>query len=119
MRVDVYFNIHKSRQEGRKIYSVKDKKTNRVVKHLSGMFFVKGAKLIVSKKGRERVVSEGKKNVHAFVRGELIFDERPYRERSLTYNPYKHESFVDTVSYSQVFESDLVYFDKDGTIYYR
>ena len=61
MRVDVYFNIHKSKKEGVKFYSIKDKKTNRVVKHMSGNFFIRNARFVVSEKGRERVIKEKRK----------------------------------------------------------
>lgn len=119
MRVDIYFNIHKSKQSNEKIFSVKDKKTNKVVNHLAGGFFIKNAQFIVNESGRQRVLSERKKNVHAFIRGELLFSEIPSKESSATYNPYLYSSFVDTVSKERVFRSDLVYIDKDGKIYYR
>ena len=51
------------------------------------------------KSGRDRVLREGKKNVHAFVRGDItVFDDfdPDYLDYSLVmYNPYKHDTFVD------------------------
>jgi hypothetical protein len=59
---------------------------------------------VVRKAGREKVLREKKKNVHAFVRGtwikDLLVEDAPmildHRECSeeVTYNPYKYDSFV-------------------------
>ena len=56
----------------------------------------------VRKGGKERVRSEKSKNVHAFVIGRLLdyceypCDELPVTDsnRIVTYNPYRHDSFV-------------------------
>mgnify|MGYP006936368075 FL=1 len=56
----------------------------------------------VRKGGKEKVRSEKSKNVHAFVIGKLLdyceypCDELPVTDsnRIVTYNPYKHDSFV-------------------------
>ena len=56
----------------------------------------------VRKGGKEKVRSEKSKNVHAFVIGKLLdYCEYPCDElhvtdsnRIVTYNPYKHDSFV-------------------------
>ena len=119
MRVDVYLNLHKTRQENKKIYSLKNKRTNRVENHLSGGFFIKNASFVVSKSGRERVIKSRSKNVHAFVRGELAFGLLPSKESIAYYNPYLYESFVDFVSKEKITSSSLVYFCEDGKIYYR
>jgi hypothetical protein len=58
---------------------------------------------VVRKSGRERVLSEGKKNVHAFVRGYIThFDDfdpeyhPDYLDYTLvSYNPYKFDTFFD------------------------
>jgi len=61
---------------------------------------------VVRKAGRERVLREGKKNVHAFVRGEAThFDDfdADYLDYTLvSYNPYKHDTFVDVFDVSPV-----------------
>ena len=56
----------------------------------------------VSRKGREKVLREKKKNVHAFVKGYLQDAENVSRnpqvitrEVEVTYNPYKYETFVE------------------------
>ena len=56
----------------------------------------------VDVKGREKVLREKRKNVHAFVKGYLQDAENVSRNRQVitkevevTYNPYKYETFVD------------------------
>ena len=92
MRVEVYFNLHK------KTFSVRDCKTGRVVKHTNDVT-VYNPKFVVRKAGRERVLRERKKNVHAFVRGELMgYEDMTYSPElytDVTYNPYKYSSFVN------------------------
>ena len=100
MRVEVYFNLHK------KLFSVRDCKTGRVVHHTYNIW-IEDPVFVVRKAGRERVLREKKKNVHAFVRGtwmqDLLVEDAPtfhkildHRECSqeVTYNPYKYDSFV-------------------------
>jgi hypothetical protein len=58
----------------------------------------------VSQKGRDRVLRERKKNVHAFVVADEIFPKsEPFDltgcdlpMEQVKYNPYKYDSFVDT-----------------------
>lgn len=56
------------------------------------------AEFVVQPAGRERVRAEGKKNVHAFVRGSLLTDGSdynvPYGAFRVVYNPYKYDSFM-------------------------
>ncbi len=119
MRVDVYLNLHKTRQEKRKVYSIKNKETNRVEKHLSFGFFVRNAKFVVSQSGRNKVIKTNSKNVHAFIRGQLEFGLMPSKESVAYYDPYLYDSFVDFVSKEKLTASSLVYFCEDGKIYYR
>jgi hypothetical protein len=53
----------------------------------------------VSEAGRLRVIKENKKNVHAFVIGDCKMflpqlNGSMHKEEIVTYNPYKHSSFV-------------------------
>lgn len=92
MRVEVYFNLHKY------IWSVRQCSTGRVILHTNKVH-IRDPKFVVRKAGRERVLREGKKNVHAFVRGEIThFDDfdPDYLDYTLvSYNPYKFDTFVD------------------------
>ena len=90
MRVEVYWNLHK------KCFSVRDCKTGRVVGH-TDILWLKNPKFIVRKSGRDRVLREGRKNVHAFVRGDYGTSKEAFwfEWRDATYNPYKYSTFVD------------------------
>ena len=70
----------------------------------------------VRKGGKEKVRSEKSKNVHAFVIGKLLdyceypCDELPVTDsnRIVTYNPYKHDSFVYKQSEEPIYEAKEV-----------
>lgn len=97
MRCFVYFNLH------RKCFSIKalegpDK--GRVIAHRKGVLLF-DCTFKVSEAGRQRVLRERKKNVHAGVVGLWLDDEvdgtydRVLRYgNAITYNPYKYDNFV-------------------------
>ena len=66
MKVKVYKNLTKD------TWSIQDYKTRKVIGY-SDNIRLENAKFVVSKSGRQRVLREGKKYVHAFVVGELLF----------------------------------------------
>ncbi len=99
-RIESYYNIH------RKCLSYRV--SGGRVRHASALV-LNNVKFAVQPAGRERVRREGKKNVHAFVRGEPAYirdveftddgdltPENMNRQgyRPITYNPYKYETFV-------------------------
>lgn len=88
MIVQVYWNLHKN------CWSVRNKKTGRIVKHLSNVV-LRNCRFVVHEAGRQRVIRERRKNVHAFVEGVL---SRPAPQESpwvpVKYNPYRYDSFV-------------------------
>lgn len=80
------------------------------------------ARLKVSEAGRQRVLAEGKKNVHAGVVGKVApegFAPEDFRStllsRKLNYNPYKAPTF--TVDGLPVTEATLVHLAEDGKAY--
>ena len=101
-------------------YSIKDVKTGLVIDRLPCGFFVENAKLIVSKAGRERVLKEKVKNVHAGVRGYLRFINKANdifehsNKVQLYYNPYKCSSFRRVSDESSVKSCDIVLFNTIG-----
>ena len=106
-RVFVYFNLHL------KQWSVKCLKTGRVIAHAHSVS-LRDCTYRVSKRGRERVLLERRKNVHAGVVGTLIAldgvapsDLETYQ--SVTYNPYKYETFVFKATELPVSHSDAVW----------
>jgi hypothetical protein len=88
--VFVYFNLHK------KCFSVKDAKTGLVIAH-TDKIELEEVTFKVSEAGRQRVLREKRKNVHAGVKGKYVGCPRvlDFKEPQATYNPYKYDSFVD------------------------
>ena len=85
---EVYFNLHK------RLFSVRHKGI--VVAHARNVKVIK-PKFVVQPAGRAKVLREKKKNVHAFVRGYITqgVSIMPAKQKLVTYNPYKHTSFVE------------------------
>lgn len=95
MYVEVYRNLHKG------CFSVKHK--GKVIQHTEELI-LKNAKYAVQPAGRLKVLKTNQKNVHAFVRGELLTD--PDHEHifgqtwksslmsNVTYNPYIAGDFL-------------------------
>ena len=98
-KVDVYFNLTK------RVFSVRQ--NGLVINHKRSLM-LKDAKFIVSEKGRQRVLKERRKNVHAIVRGEPVAAGSITEPRQAYYNPYKVDSFVDYHTGEPVHHSDMV-----------
>lgn len=98
MRVAVYFNLH------RRLFSVKaleGPNKGRVIDHRDFVSLT-DVTFRVREGGRQRVLREGRKNVHAFVIGTLATGEVAARKGewcAVTYNPYRFDSFVDADPY--------------------
>jgi hypothetical protein len=90
MRVFVYWNLHKG------LWSVKameGESKGKVIARVAGLA-LKDAHFKVSRAGRERVIREQRKNVHAGVVGEWMEGEDFLGTEQVTYNPYKYTTFV-------------------------
>ena len=96
MKVFVYFNLHK------KVWSVKALEGSlrgRVIAHKQ-LLTLTNAIPRVSEKGRQRVLQEQCKNVHAGIVGEWEPEDSDFHvpnatiREEITYNPYKHDGFV-------------------------
>lgn len=106
-KVDVYFNLHK------KMWSVRDRKTRRVIAHLDGLV-LSDVTFRVSAAGNARVRAEGRKNVHAFASGTVVDDTAhhpPSGMAGVTYNPYRHTTFVTKYGEHPVHDAGMAYFD--------
>jgi hypothetical protein len=94
-QVRIYFNLHK------KMLSVQTKVNGqwKVTAHQAAAF-LKNVTFKVSESGRQRVLKEKRKNVHAFVTGELI-EKLPDHGKfdSARYNPYELEKFQSNGKY--------------------
>lgn len=94
MRVFVYRNLHK------KCLSVRLVATGLVIAHVD-IIYLTNCTLKVSQAGRNRVLRDRRKNVHAGVEGEWDPSEPipPVLELTpLTYNPYVGPSFISMPS---------------------
>jgi hypothetical protein len=98
LKAFVYFNLH------RKCFSIKaleGPNKGRVVAHREDVLLFNGT-FKVSEAGRQRVLRERKKNVHAGVVGEwdetgidlTTIDRIHSMATPITYNPYKYNTFV-------------------------
>lgn len=100
LRVEVYWNFHKKRFSVR---ALKGSMRGLVCLHAEKIL-LENVEFTVQPSGRARVLREGRKNVHAFVRGTLVAtDDGVGRSQDLqgwdpvTYNPYLDTSFVRVV----------------------
>lgn len=92
MKIFAYRNLNRKGV----VWSLKDTKTNLVIDRVEGAYF-KDIELKVSEAGRQRVLRQKKKNVHAGVKGNLL-KIKPRTNLiwiQVTYNPYKDKSFID------------------------
>ena len=85
--VEVYRNLH------RNCWSIRDAKSKLVLGYADDVT-LSDAYFVVNESGRQRVLRDKKKNVHAFVRGRILFTDVPCTGTKVTYNPYKFGSFV-------------------------
>jgi hypothetical protein len=89
--VEVYRNLHK------KCWSVRQ---NGIVLFHCRNICLKNVRFYVSERGRQRVLFEHQKNIHAWVIGYIVqsteIDDNTKDGSGLdvTYNPYKYDSFV-------------------------
>ena len=88
-RVQVYYNLHK------KCWSVRQ--SGLVVSH-TNYITLREVRFLVGKSGRQKVLREQRKNVHAYASGYVCQVEElpmiPERIAEVTYNPYQNETFV-------------------------
>ena len=81
------------------------------------MLVLRDCKFLVNENGRQRVLRNKKKDVHAYVEGQIISREGlsllPASDE-VRYNPFRNETFVD-LNGNRVDESSLVFM----TIHYN
>lgn len=91
LQVDCYLNINKECVSVRAREGVDE---GRIIRHVD-CAVVEDVEFVVQPAGRERVRREGRKNVHAFVRGIYRPEGTVEGETTpVTYNPYEHDQFV-------------------------
>lgn len=123
MRVSAYRNLNKPGV----VYSLLDAKTGRVAGYAEDVI-LENVKFVVSEAGRQRVLREKRKGVHAYARGEVLSADEPDTAKiartlgaksdweSLRYNPYLFETFVRAADEAPVFEAKYARLNKDGLV---
>ena len=116
--VDVYRNLH------RNTWSIRSRTTGRVIARADNVV-VKNVKFVVQPAGRQRVLDEERKNVHAFVRGTIspispdMLTRVAYNVQ-IKYNPYILEPdqraghFYEVDTEETVGEAPIVVLDTKG-----
>ena len=132
MRVEAYRNLHTG------TYSVRDiEYSHKVIGHPESVIII-NADLVSQPAGRNKVRETGVKNVHAFVRGRLVYDqaevdllpmliaanrnrvlqdETIVEKTPITYNPYKNDSFVNAITGEPIHTAQVVVLNTDGPSY--
>lgn len=113
--VEVYWNLHRNR------YSVRARageSRGRVIAHVDE-FHLDDAKFIVSEAGRQRVLAERRKNVHAVVRGFWGESKKGVILYHVRYDPYRWDCFVYASDKKPVYQAKPIaahgiYFHKSG-----
>ena len=107
-RVQVYYNLHK------KCLSIRHK--GKVIEHAQEVTLT-DARFHVQQAGRERVLKQKRKNVHAYISGKLEetfwFTQAPKyiwtAKQHVTYNPYKYKNFVNKKTLKPVASAEVVH----------
>ncbi len=105
MKVFVYWNFNK------KLWSLRSLITKRVIGYRHKLC-LRDCIFKVSQAGRNRVLREERKNVHAGVVGTITRHKKA--TIPITYNPYKYEKFVNKNSLAPIEKAQLVCFTNDG-----
>jgi len=109
-KVEVYRNLNASW----KCFSIKQGK---VVAH-ADRFKIENVEFKVNEKQRQKVVEEGRKNVHARLKGNFVEEcemDTSYMDE-LYYDPYTTDTFINKRTGERLHKVDGVYFE-DGKAY--
>ena len=141
MRVEIYYNLHRSCWS---VAALEGPHKGLVIGYCQSAL-VAGARFTVSLAGNARVIREGRKNVHAFVRGRLLavsgwegrhIEEAPcdalevaprldqfvrcvVEGRGVTYRPFEGAYFKDRQSGACVDSASVVALTNDRKVYAR
>ena len=127
MNVSIYRNLHNG------LISIKSASSGLVLGHAKSVD-IAWADFVVHEAGRQRVLKDKQKNVHAYVKGLLLNTSgfKPYKGRSIgpvygailqshkdiviSYNPYKAPHFVIKGTSDKVSKASLCTVSCDGII---
>jgi len=109
MKVAIYKNLHNG------LFSVQcreGKDYGRVLAHVP-CIRLHNVRFVVRERGRQRVLAERRKNVHAFVVGYtdklagMVAHYPPVEPASVSYNPYKASTFVNATG-APISRADII-----------
>lgn len=122
MKVFVYWNLHRGQWS---VKALEGPDKGRVIARQPAVL-LKNVEGKVSEAGRQRVLREGRKNVHAGMVGTLVDPIgkhnvidllRDWIGDKVTYNPRKYTSFVHVVDESRFEGASYAYMDADRSVY--
>jgi hypothetical protein len=110
MRVEAYWNLHKG------CISYRATGKGSTVRHADSLR-LEDVTFTVQPAGRARVLREGVKNVHAYVRGQIVAIDASQPDGDgwleVTYNPYRYDSFITTLDGLPIYAArDVIIQDK-------
>lgn len=115
MRVEAYRNLHNNSLSVRRMGKGGKVFTRPAMACLTDVTFA------VQPAGREKVLRERKKNVHAFVRGEFVPEPAPFDPslpwREARYNPYESDQFIDKETGQPVTTAEVAFVTTSGVFY--
>ncbi len=120
MKQQIYRNLHKQ------CWSVKER--GKKVRHATqGIYALTNCSFLVQPAGNRKVREQKKKNVHAYISGFEAYRYLPnnhhFKESlveqgvEVTYNPYKHTTFVIKETGEEIFSADIVLFTEEGKVF--
>lgn len=104
-RIQVYRNLRKDN------FSIRDAKTRRVIAYGTDII-LSNIRMCVQKGGRERVIREKWKNIHAYVSGSYEGDNYLDLNQDwevIYYNPYTTETFINKKTGEPIFHANMAY----------
>ena len=108
---EIYRNLH------RKDWSIRNKG---IVTQHTKTAAISPAKFVVQPAGRKKVLKEQRKNVHAFIKGQLTTIPADWQTwKQAKYNPYLFDYFYDTNTLSRLDTAAIVVLTEDGSAYYK
>ena len=126
---DIYYNLHNGK------WSIREVGSNLIVGHAAALT-IESVTPIVREGGRQRVIKEKRKNVHAFLRGSIRnlqgFESykgrrkptQPRRPKlsvkpadTLVYNPYKGPTFFNVSKGEEFVYADIVRLSSDRSVH--
>lgn len=116
-RVEVYRNL---KFKDRIVYSIRDAKSGLVLGHATDLLLTNKCKFVVKEVGRQRVLKEKKKNVHAWIEGSFGIihagDDKIFGDGTpVRYNPYTNSHFEMSDCGEPIVGANLV-FIKEGLV---